>query len=108
MYSTDNIQLRVALSKVMEVAVKNSWLFNSASKERLLTTFAIFRHSTVYWSDFDGYAGLSSFSEAVDALVAEWCMDGTIAPSGYDVSCPGVANQIGSAVSAVFDVLFRF
>lgn len=108
MYSTDNIELRVALSKVIEVSVKNSWLFNSASKERLLTSFSIFRHSTVYWSDFDEYAGLSPFSEAVDALVAEWCMDGTIGVEGYDVSCPGVANQVGSAVSAVFDVLFRF
>lgn len=108
MYGTNDIQLRVNLSKGMELAVKNSFLHSSASKERLLTTFAIFRHSTVYWSTFDGYAGLSPLSEAIDALVAEWCMDGTISsPSGYDISCPGVANGIGAAVSAIFDVVHR-
>ena len=101
-YSTDNINLRVALSKVIEVAVKNSFFYNGASKERLLSCFSIFRHSTVYWDDFDGYAGLNPYSAAVDALVAfgcvymgEW--------NGFDIGCPGVAGGIAAVVSAVFD-----
>lgn len=104
--SSDNLQLRIAISKVIESAVKESPFYSSESKRRLLTLASIFRYSSSYWTDFGNSTPqeIDIFSK-FDAAIAERCMDGTYMPDGYDVSCSGIANQVGSLYSAVFRIM---
>lgn len=105
MYSTNDIDLRIEMSKVVERIVADNATLSTDSKERMLIQFAIFRHSSHYWENFDDYAAVGPFAAYCDAVMMDLCLSGDFMPGGIDLSCSGSAYQFSQLFSAVVDAL---
>lgn len=101
--STDDIAMRIDISKSTEDDVIATIHLENDAKERLLQCFSLYRYSTYYWDSFEGYEGMSPWSQFVDALISQGCVEGHFTGSGIDVSCSGAAYFIGSLGSALAD-----
>ncbi len=64
-----DVNLRISISKEAEIFILNNIELKDDSKKRILTTFALYRHSTSFWDDKTNPQGLSMRQcDILDAL----------------------------------------
>ncbi len=109
MFSTTDVGGIIAKSKAAEHFIINSNSFSNIEKERMLKTFAIFRHSSSFWADFNKLKLNKHLAKvlasAVDAI-SYYCAANCINVNCDDFQDGKDLHMYSGLMSSIYYVLF--
>jgi hypothetical protein len=104
----DTLDVRINMSKAAESFVINSDSLTSESKDRMLLTFALYRHSTCFWdSEQDDDRNPLKMCDIFDAIGAYIAMNDPDIPVGV-IENGAEVNEFASLFSAVCCAVLGF